>query len=292
MIRQGGQSMKLWYQSVSRLTTWGAYGRALRALLDGARDPETEIELHPIAGGAANPSPLDPVVIGEILENLRAAVDQGFDGFLIDSIVDPGLEEGRKIADIPVVGLCDSALRYAAMVGGKFSMIATDERLLSRLADRVAAYGFSNNLVSIRHMPVERARDIDRGFDDLEARQRVLAAFREVAMAAARAGADTIITADSVLMALLAYADLDETGEGIAIIDGISNLVMLGEMAVKVDRIVGGPFTPDRLEVATELIRSYEVARRHRPIRRILAGMVTGVATMPPTAERRPRFAS
>ena len=284
--------MKLWYQSVSRLTTWGAYGRALRALLDGARDPETEIELHPITGGAANPSPFDPVVVGEILENLRTAVERGFDAFLIDSIVDPALEEGRKIADIPVLGLCESALRYAAMVGGKFSLIATDEKLLPRIAERVATYGFSENLVSIRHMPVERGRDIDRGFDDLEARQRVLAAFREVAMAAARAGADTIITADSVLMALLAYAELDETGEGIAIIDGISNLVMLGEMAVKVDRVVGGPFTPDRLEVATELIRSYEVARRHRPIRRILSGTATGVATVsPPTAERRPRFA-
>jgi allantoin racemase len=283
--------MKLWYQSVSRLTTWGAYGRALRALLDGARDPETEIELHAMTAGVANPSPLDPVVVGEILENLRTAIERGFDAFLIDSIADPGLEEGRKIADIPVVGLCESALRYAAMVGGKFSMIATDEKLLPRIAERVATYGFSESLVSIRHMPVERGRDIDRGFDDLEARQRVLAAFREVAMATARAGADTIITADSVLMALLAYAELDETGEGIAIIDGISNLVMLGEMAVKVDRVVGGPFTPDRLEVATELIRSYEVARRHRPIRRILAGTAAVATVSPPSAERRPRFA-
>ncbi|HEV2303777.1 MAG TPA: aspartate/glutamate racemase family protein [Stellaceae bacterium] len=280
--------MKLWYQTVSRLTTWGAYGRALRTLLDGARDPETEIELHPITVGMANPSPLDPAVVGEILDNLRIAVDRGFDAFLIDSIVDPGLEEGRKIADIPVLGLCESALRYAAMIGGKFSLIATDEKLLPRIAERVAGYGFSESLVSIRHMAVDRGRQIDRGFDDLDARQRVLDAFREVAMAAARAGADTIITADSALMALLAYAELDETGEGIAIIDGISNLVMLGEMAVKVDRVVGGAFTPDRLEVATELIRSYEVARRHRPIRRILSGMVTtGVAAPPPAAERR-----
>ena len=280
--------MKLWYQTVSRLTTWGAYGRALQTLLDGARDPESEIELHPITGGIGNPSPLDAVVVAEILDNLRTAVDRGFDAFLIDSIIDPGLEEGRKIADIPVLGLCESALRYATMIGAKYSLIATDERLLTRLAERVAAYGFSRNLVSIRHMPLERGRHIDRGFDDLEVRERVLSAFREVALAAARAGADTIITADSVLMALLAYADLDETGEGIAIIDGISNLVMLGEMAVKVDRVVGGSFTPDRLEVATELIRSYEVARRHRPITRILAGMVTtGVIAAPAASERR-----
>ena len=281
--------MKLWYQSLSRLSTWGAYGRALRALLDGARDAESEIELHPITVGVATPSPLDPVVVGEILDNVTSAIERGFDAFLIDSILDPGLEEARKTADIPVLGLCESALRFAAMVGGKFSLIALDERLLSRLADRVAAYGFSENLVSIRHMPLERARDIERGFDDLEARQRVLESFREVAVAAARAGAETIITGDSVLMALLAYAELDETGEGIAIIDGISNLVMLGEMAVKVDRVVGGTFSPDRLEVATELIRSYDVARRHRPIRRVISGMVTSGIAAPPS-ERRPRF--
>ena len=283
--------MKLWYQSVSRLTTWGAYGRALRTLLDGARDLESEIELHPITVGGPNPSPLDPAVVGEILENVRVAVDRGFDAFLIDNIVDPALEEGRKTADIPVLGLCDSTLRYVGMIGGKYSLIATDERLLSRIAERVRTYGFAENLVSIRHMPIEGGRHIERGFDDLEAREQVLDAFREAAMAAARAGAETIITADSVLMALLAYAELDETGEGIAIVDGISNLVMLGEMAVKVDRVVGGAFTADRLEVATELIRSYEVARRHRPIRRILSGMLTvSVATAPAVAERRPRF--
>jgi allantoin racemase len=282
--------MKLWYQSLSRLSTWSAYGRVLRTLLDGARDSESEIELHPITTGVATPSPLDPVVVGEILDNVRTAVECGFDAFLIDSIVDPGLEEARKIADIPVLGLCESALRYAAVVGGKVSVVAIDEKLLSRLAERVAAYGFSEKLVSIRHMPIEQVRDIDRGFDDLEARRRIFDAFREVAATEARAGAEMIITADSMLTALLAYAELDETGEGVAIIDGISNLVMLGEMSVKVDRVLGGSFTPERLEAATELIRSYDVARRHRPVRRFLSGMATTKIAVAPPVERRPHI--
>ena len=45
--------MKLWYQSLTRTSAWPGYNRALQALLERVKDPETRVEVHGIAERAA-----------------------------------------------------------------------------------------------------------------------------------------------------------------------------------------------------------------------------------------------
>ena len=59
-----------------------------------------------------------------------------------------------------------------------------------------------------------------------------------------------VIAAGGVVMALLAHADIHQTEDGIPILNGITNLVKLGEMAVKLNRIMGGRFTSKRCSYA------------------------------------------
>ena len=48
--------MKLWYQSMSRTASWGGDHPVLKKILDRVKDPDTEIEVHGIAGvGGAAP---------------------------------------------------------------------------------------------------------------------------------------------------------------------------------------------------------------------------------------------
>ena len=58
-----------------------------------------------------------------------------------------------------------------------------------------------------------------------------------------------VIAAGGVVMALLAHADIHDAA-GMPILNGITNLVKLGEMAVKMNRLMGGRFTSKRCTYA------------------------------------------
>src|ERR1044071_2875723 len=64
------------------------------------------------------------------------------------------------------------------------------------------------------------------------------------------AGAEVVIAAGGVVMALLAHAGVYGTPAGAPILNGITTLVKMGEMAVKLNRIMGGTFTSKRLMYA------------------------------------------
>jgi Asp/Glu/hydantoin racemase len=249
--------MKLWYQSMSR-QMWGAYNRVLRDLLDGARDADTQIELHGVRASGNALRDIDRLERSTVVENARRAEQLGFEAFLIGSIADAGLAEARAVVDIPVLGLGETTLHVAALIADKFGLIAINESHAARLVDNATRYGFAGRLAAVEHLRLVRARDLQLGFDDVEARRRLLARFQDAAGAAATAGAEAIIAASGTMMALLAYGGIADTLDGTPIVDGTSDLVKLAEMAVKVNRILGGRFTADRIPVAVELLRSYD----------------------------------
>ena len=66
---------------------------------------------------------------------------EGYDAFLIGNIADPGLHEAREIANIPVLGLCESALHVACMMGANFSLVTINEKFTPRIVENVVRYG-------------------------------------------------------------------------------------------------------------------------------------------------------
>src|SRR3972149_7576306 len=135
--------MKLWYQSMSRQKAWGSYNKALRTILDQVKDAGTEIEVHGITkiGGLADQYRyLEYLENGEVMENVQTAVKRGFDAFLIGNIGDPGIRECREIANIPVLGLCETALHLACMMGANFSLVTINEKFTPRIVENVTRY--------------------------------------------------------------------------------------------------------------------------------------------------------
>jgi Asp/Glu/hydantoin racemase len=269
--------MKLWYQSTVAQTRWGARSRATRELLDSVKGPDTEIELHGPARDGRSDSRIglpEPNDIEEIVENVRLAADRGFDAFLIGSIADPALDRTREIADIPVLGLCEASLKAAGMMGTNFSLVTVNRAVTPLIVDRVGQCGMTDRLAGVQDMGIERLREIDRGFEDAEARRQIIRRFLDAARASCAPGADVVVAADCVVMALLVNGRVEETEDGTPIVDGITHLVKLGEMAVKVNRVVGGRFTAERLDMAVEMLRSYDAAplRHGRPRRFVTIG--------------------
>ena len=245
--------MKLWYQSMSRQQAWGSYSVVLKRTLDQVKDADTEIDVHGITkiGGLADQYRyLEYLETGEVMENVQTAVKKGYDAFLIGNIADPGLRECREIADIPVLGLCETSLHLACMMGANFSLVTINEKFTPRIVENVTRYRLENRLAAVRRMEVDRIADLGLAFSDQRACKRILDQFLKAADDNVEAGAEVVIPAGGVVMALLADAGIYHASKGTPILNGISALVKMGEMAVKLNRIMGGTFTSKRLQYA------------------------------------------
>jgi allantoin racemase len=245
--------MKLWYQSMSRQEAWGPYSETLRRLVQQFKDPDTEIEVHGITkvGGLADQYRyLEYLESGEVMENVQTAMRRGFDAFLIGNIADPGLRECKEIANIPVLGLCETSMHLACMMGANFSLVTVNEKFTPRIVENVSRYGLEKRLSGVRRMNVERIADLNASFTSEDAKQRVIAQFLEAANATVDDGAEVVIAAGGVVMALLADAGIHSAAKGAPILNGVSALIKMGEMAVKMSRIRGGTFISKRLQYA------------------------------------------
>lgn len=245
--------MKLWYQSMSRQKAWSDYSKALPRILDSVKDPGTEIEVHGITkvGGVADQFHyLDYLESGEVMTNVQVAMKRGFDAFLIGNIGDPGLKMCREIADIPVLGLCETSLHLACQMGRSFSLVTINEKFTPRILDNVQYYGLSSRMACWNRMKVDRILHLNAGFTDRKARKNIIDQFLKAANANVEAGAEVVIPAGGVVMALLAVAGIHQADRHTPILNGITALVKQAEAVVKINRIMGGKFPSKRLYYA------------------------------------------
>lgn len=82
--------------------------------------------------------------------NLLAEHHKGHDAAIVAAFGDPGLGAAREMLPIPVVGLTEGALMSAAMLGGRFSIIAISRRIRAWYHETVEQHGLAGRLASIR----------------------------------------------------------------------------------------------------------------------------------------------
>src|SRR5580765_1047241 len=163
--------MRLFYQSlgVTRRSSSGPYAQRLAAILEGAAAPGTSVELRGLSPGRAIADQyryLEHLDTAEILDNGLAAERDGYDAFLIGSIFEPGMHALRELLNIPVLGLCESSVTLACLMGASFSVVNVNPKFTRRVTENIASYGLSGRLVSIDRMAVDRPAVFDRAFED------------------------------------------------------------------------------------------------------------------------------
>lgn len=257
--------MRLWYQSLTRPTAWAAYNAALRRVLDEAKEAGTEIEIHGIEkrGGVGDQFRyLEFIEAGEVLENVERATREGFDGFLIGNIADPGLREAREITDMPVLGLGETSMHLANMMGGNFSLVTGNAKHAPKIIENVTRYGLREKLFAVRRMSVERLVDLNEGFVNPAAGQALIDEFLAAARANVDEGAEVVIPAVGVLMTLLAIHGVNEVRAGIPILNGVTALVKMGETAVRMRALFKGSWTSRRATYAAPPLNQIDELRR------------------------------
>lgn len=258
--------MRIWYQSMTRMAEWGGYPAVLHGILDTVRDPATELHVAGITevGGVGDQYRyLEFLETAEVLKNVAQAVRDGFEAVLIGNIADPGLREAREIADIPVLGLCETAMHVACMMGASFGFVTINEKFTPRIVENVDRAGLRVRFAGAARMDVTNLTDLGPAFQPGDSQDRVLAQFNAAASKLEEAGAEVVIAAGGVVMALLAHLGIHETPGGVPILNGITNLVTMGEAAGKLHRLMGGRFTSKKCLYAPPPPALIETFRRH-----------------------------
>ncbi len=241
--------MRLWYQSMTLASAWPGYNAALRRFLDRIKDPGTEIEVHGITtrGGIGDQYLyLAFLETNDVLANVERACREGFDAFLIGNIADPGLFEAREIADIPVLGLCETSAHWASTMGADFALVTGNDKHAARIVENLGRYGLRQNLHSVRSIAMPRLLDLDRGFSDPATRARMVRDFTAAAAQAAADGAEVVIPAIGVLMTLLGEEGIHSVDADVPILNGVTTLVKSAEAAVRMRALMGGHWTSRR----------------------------------------------
>lgn len=97
----------------------------IRRALEEVRRPDTELTVvNPDKGPVSIESQYDRELVKPyVLQLVREANEQGYGAVVIACFSDPGLDAAREISSIPVVGIEESTLHVAAMLGHKFSPV-------------------------------------------------------------------------------------------------------------------------------------------------------------------------
>ncbi|MBO9357144.1 hypothetical protein GG851_24400 [Bordetella petrii] len=269
--------MKIWYQSFTHPALYPAYNRALAGLIAGLHEPSTQVDIHCLeqSGGLAKQHHyLEHLQTTEVLDNVEKAVEAGYDAFAIGHFTDSGLQAAREIASIPVLGLGESSMLTACMMGRKFSLVGINPKSLACVADNVHAYGLSGRLAGVAAMVFDEPSALEQGFSDAAARKRVVDSFTQASDQTLAMGSEVIIPAGGIAMAMLTVAGIHAVGRGASVLNGIAALIKCAEMAARMNEFMGGRFTSKQLSYAPptlsemEAIRQYHGTQVYRSLRR------------------------
>jgi allantoin racemase len=235
--------VKLFYQSmgVARRSTTGLYAQSLNQLLTQSAAPGTSVDVYGLSEGAAIADQyryLEYVDTQEILANGLRAEKEGYDAFLIGNIFEPGLHALREILNIPVLGLCESSIHLACLMGPGFSIVNVNPKFVRKVAENIAGAGLTGRLVSIEHMQVERGAVLDNAFEDDAMRQMVVDQFTAAARRGIARGAEVIIPAGGIVMSILAKSGVHAVDKA-PIVNGVIGLLKIAELAVQIKQLTG-----------------------------------------------------
>lgn len=173
------------------------------------------------------------------------------DGHVIACFGDPGLEAARELADGPVIGIAEAAMRTAALVGRGFSVVTTLDRTRGRAWDLAHRYGMAGFCrgVSACDVPV------------LEVEAAVDAVVAACRAAVAADGSDVVVLGCAGMTSQRAEI---ERRVGVPVVDGVQAAVLQVESLVRMGlrTSTAGEFAAPPPKPYSGLLESFAVPAR------------------------------
>src|SRR5579884_1074844 len=235
--------MRLWHQSRTELDRLPAYREAMAAHFRKVAEPGTTIDLHGLAPGTyVTEYPghdtrylyFSYLHSLQVLNHVRRAEAEGYDGFLLMNLPETVHEEAQTLVDIPVVAYGQAAMYAAAMLGRRFAIVAMIKELLPLYESHVARYGMTSKAGAVRWLGLDHS-GVFAGFEDPGP---VIDAMEARAMELASEGVDVIIPGEAPVATVLARVGVSRLA-GVTIVDALGVAVKFGEAMVKLAAVSG-----------------------------------------------------
>ncbi|MBY5346324.1 aspartate/glutamate racemase family protein [Rhizobium leguminosarum] len=162
------------------------------------------------------------LAIPGLLSELRERQGVGYDAAVIACFDDTGLEAARTFADVPILGLCESAVVTAGFLAQRFTVVTTLERSRVLIDNLVRRYGMGDRAkVRASDIPVLELEDPASGaIGKLRA---------EIERALSEDGAEAIVLGCAGMTDLA--RELQEI-YGVPVVDGVAAAVKQAEALV------------------------------------------------------------
>ena len=145
----------------------------IREALEAVKRSDTELTVTcPDRGPETIESAYDEAfAIPPTLGLVKKANDEGYDAVILACFSDPGLEAAREVSVIPVIGIEESTLHIAAMLGAKFSILTPRKQRIPSKCEHVHIRGLSHFLASVRSLDLTVA---ETDSDPAKTKQRLM----------------------------------------------------------------------------------------------------------------------
>jgi allantoin racemase len=144
------------------------------------------------------------------LELVKRANEEGYDAVVLACFSDPGLEAAKEISDIPVIGIEESTLHVAAMLGAKFSVVTPRKERIASRREHVHMRGMDHFLASVRSL------DLSVAETDADPERTKTKVFQVGRLAVEEDGAEVIVLGCA---GMAGYAPEMESKLGVKVLD-------------------------------------------------------------------------
>lgn len=186
--------------------------------------PQTEITMQTAPFGVAYIETRFEALIGAYaVAQVAAEHVAGHDAVIVAAFGDPGLAALREVLPVPVLGMTESALATACLLGHRFSIIAISQRIQAWYREEVQRHQLQGRQASIRALD-EQLADIGA------VQQDHAAALLSLCEQAIRDdGAEVIVIAGAPLAGLARQL---KGRIGVPVVDGVSSAVQHAQTLV------------------------------------------------------------
>ncbi|QFI70188.1 aspartate/glutamate racemase family protein [Sinorhizobium alkalisoli] len=162
------------------------------------------------------------IAVPGLLTEIRDGEAAGAHAAIIACFDDTGLDAARALADIPVLGLCESAVMTAALLAQRFTVVTTLERSRVLIENLIRHYGMGGRAkVRAADIPVLELED--------EASGAIQKLRRQIERALEEDGAEAIVLGCAGMADLARSLQRDY---GVPVIDGVAAAVKQAEALV------------------------------------------------------------
>ena len=231
--------MRIRWQSFVDPDQNAPYLERLAAYLQEIAEPGTDVEVVGISPPDRWFGRLTELCCGvTAVDNALQAEADGFDAFVYGHFQEPGLYAARSACRIPVVGLGESTLHWAAQLGRRLALVSIDPVFTTWHLEQAELYGLHDRVSDVVGLGAT-VEDFAPAFaGDRDAYDRLVRGFTERVLPLVEAGADVIVPAGG-LFGLLTATERDFRVAHAPVVNCVAVTLKCAEIAVRLRALTG-----------------------------------------------------